>query len=225
MTIPSGTVTLLFSDIEGSTQLLQQLGDDYAGVEAEHRRIMREACTGAGGHEIDRQGDAFFFSFTRARDAVAGAVAAQRALAEQAWPHGVELKVRMGLHTGEPSVGDEGYLGLDVVKAARIGAAAHGGQILVSETTKALLGSSAELKDLGEYELKDMEHPERLYQVVAGELKPSFPAPRTERSPSSEDTLNRRIESYVERTIANALEQDVPREPPKRGFLRRRRRG
>ena len=117
MSLPAGTVTLLFSDIEGSTRLLQQLADDYAAVEAEHRRIMRESCTGAGGHEIDRQGDAFFFSFPRTRDAVSGAVSAQRALATNDWPDGVELKVRMGLHTGEPSVGDEGYLGLDVLEA------------------------------------------------------------------------------------------------------------
>ena len=145
VSLPAGTVTLLFSDIEGSTRLLQQLADDYAAVEAEHRRIMRESCTGAGGYEIDRQGDAFFFSFTSTRDGVAAAVAAQRALARNDWPDGVELKVRMGLHTGEPSLGDEGYLGVDVVRAARIGAAAHGGQILVSETTKALLGPAAEL--------------------------------------------------------------------------------
>lgn len=210
MSLPAGTVTLLFSDIEGSTRLLRQLGDDYAGVEAEHRRIMRECCAGAGGHEIDRQGDAFFFSFTTARDAVAGAVAAQRALRARDWPDGTEVKVRMGLHTGEPSVGDEGYLGLDVVRAARIGAAAHGGQILVSETTRALLGSGAEVTDVGEHTLKDMDHPERLYQVVAGGLPDRFPEPRTDApvpvAPSRQDELADRIGAYVEKSIAQAFE-------------------
>ena len=210
VSLPAGTVTLLFSDIEGSTRLLQRLGDDYAAVDAEHRRIMRESCTGAGGHEIDRQGDAFFFSFTSTRDAVAAAVAAQRALAANGWPVGVELKVRMGLHTGEPSVGDEGYLGLDVVRAARIGAAAHGGQILVSETTKALLGPGAELKELGEYTLKDMDHPERLYQVVVDGLPSAFPEPRTQApvpvEPGRQKELADRINDYVEKSLAQALE-------------------
>jgi len=210
MGLPAGTVTLLFSDIEGSTRLLQQLADDYAAVEAEHRRIMRESCTGAGGYEIDRQGDAFFFSFTSTRVGVAAAVAAQRALAANNWPDGVELKVRMGLHTGEPSVGDEGYLGLDVVRAARIGAAAHGGQILVSETTKALLGPSAELKEIGEYTLKDMDHPERLYQVVVDGLPNAFPEPRTTApvpvEPGRQSELVDRINDYVERSLAQAFE-------------------
>jgi class 3 adenylate cyclase len=210
VSLPAGTVTLLFSDIEGSTRLLQQLADDYAAVEAEHRRIMRESCTGAGGYEIDRQGDAFFFSFTSTREAVAGAVSAQRALAANDWPDGVELKVRMGLHTGEPSVGDEGYLGLDVVRAARIGAAAHGGQILVSETTKALLGPAAELKEIGEYTLKDMDHPERLYQVVVDGLPTAFPEPRTKApvpvEPGRQSELAERINDYVERSLAQAFE-------------------
>jgi class 3 adenylate cyclase len=209
MSLPVGTVTLLFSDIEGSTRLLHRLADDYAAVDTEHRRIMRESCTGAGGHEIDRQGDAFFFSFTRARDACTAAVTAQRALAKNDWPDGVELKVRMGLHTGEPSVDEEGYLGLDVVRAARIGAAAHGGQILVSETTKGLLGPNAELKDVGEHTLKDMTHPERLYQVVADGLPDTFPEPRTNApvpvQPGRQDELAERINDYVETSIARAL--------------------
>jgi hypothetical protein len=118
--------------------------------------------------------------------------------------------VRMGLHTGEPSVGDEGYLGLDVVRAARIGAAAHGGQILVSETTKALLGPAAELKELGEYTLKDMDHPEQLYQVVVDGLPNAFPEPRTKASvpvePGRESELVDRINDYVERSLAQAFE-------------------
>jgi class 3 adenylate cyclase len=100
---PQGTVTFVFTDVEGSTRLLQQLGDSYAEVARDHRRLVREALEGAGGTEIDRQGDAFFFSFARARDAVRGAVDAQRALRQHRWPDGGEVRVRMGLHTGELS--------------------------------------------------------------------------------------------------------------------------
>src|SRR3954469_9465122 len=141
-TLPAGTVTFLFTDIEGSTRLLHEHGDLYGEILGEHRRLLREHLVAAGGIEIDTQGDAFFFSFTRAWEAVAGAVAAQRALAAHAWPGGAEVRVRMGLHTGEPAVGDESYLGLDVVRAARICSAAPGGQVLLSETTRALLGSN-----------------------------------------------------------------------------------
>ena len=129
----------------------------------------REHLGEKGGTEVDTQGDAFFYSFPRARDGVAGAVAAQRALAEHEWPEGAEVKVRMGLHTGEPSVGDEGYLGLDVVRAARICSAGHGGQILLSETTRALLGNDlpegASVVDLGQQNLKDVQH-ERIFQLA-----------------------------------------------------------
>ena len=210
--LPAGTVTLLFTDIEGSTRLLQRLGDGYGEVAAEHRRLLRDAFTGAGGHEIDTQGDAFFFTFGRARDAVAGALAGQRALRAHEWPDGVEVKVRMGLHTGEPAAGDEGYVGLDVVRAARIAAAAHGGQILLSETTSALLSGSVELKDLGEHRLKDIDRPDRLFQVVAADLPSSFPAPRTGAPPALglDDRLEQRINAYVERTIARAFEPAPP---------------
>ena len=140
-TLPGGTVTFLFTDVEGSTRLLQELGDAYGEVVRDHRRLLREHLGAKGGTEVDTQGDAFFYSFPRARDAVAGAVASQRALAEHEWPGGAQVRVRMGLHTGEPSVGEEGYLGLDVVRAARICSAGHGSQILLSETTRALLGN------------------------------------------------------------------------------------
>ena len=209
MSLPAGTVTLLFSDIEGSTRLLQQLADDYAAVEAEHRRIMRESCTGAGGYEIDRQGDAFFFSFTSTRDAVAAAVAAQRALARNDWPDGVDLKVRMGLHTGEPSVGDEGYLGLDVVRAARICSAGHGGQVLLSETTRALLGNDlpegASVVDLGQQHLKDVQH-ERIYQLaIDGDQE--FPPLKTHAPKSASDELGERIERHVLDMVEASLSQ------------------
>ena len=120
MSLPSGTVTFAFTDIEGSTRLLQELGDEYGDVVSAHRRIIREAFGEHGGKEMDTQGDAFFFSFARARSAVEAAVAAQRALRVEAWPRAKDVRFRMGLHTGEPSVGDEGYIGLGVVRAARI---------------------------------------------------------------------------------------------------------
>jgi class 3 adenylate cyclase len=135
--LPAGTVTFVFTDIEGSTQLLQDLGDaDYGRVSSDHRRLVREAFAGHDGTEIDTQGDAFFFSFG------AGATRSPRrsmrsALRDHEWPGARQVKVRMGLHTGEPHMGEEGYLGLDVVRAARISAAGHGGQVLLSETTRA----------------------------------------------------------------------------------------
>jgi class 3 adenylate cyclase len=233
--LPSGTVTFLFTDIEGSTTLLRELGDEYGEVLAQQRRILRESFTGAGGREIDTQGDAFFFSFTRARDAVAGAVDAQRALAEHEWPGGVEVKVRMGLHTGEPSVGDEGYVGLDVVRAARICSAGHGGQILLSETTRALLGGDvpdgATLRDLGEQTLKDVGE-QRVYQLVL-DGQDDFAPLKTDaaRAPSRADILgedfDRRIEDFVTRSITGSLGSlgalgRPPEPPPKpKGFWSR----
>src|SRR5881227_4006083 len=168
-TLPGGTVTFVFTDIEGSTQLLQELGDEgYGQVSGDHRRLVREAFGERGGTEIDTQGDSFFFSFPRARDAVRAAVDAQRGLRDHSWPRGAAVRVRMGLHTGEPSLGDEGYLGIDVVRAARISAAGHGGQILVSETTRALLGNQlpdgVQVHDLGAQSLKDIQH-EHIYEL------------------------------------------------------------
>ena len=233
--LPSGTVTFLFSDIEGSTRLLQRLGDAYGRLVAQHRRVMRDSAAAARGTEIDAQGDSFFFSFTRARDAAACAVAAQRRLASETWPEGVEVRVRMGLHTGEPSLGEEGYLGLDVVRGARIAAAAHGGQILVSETTRALLPAElpdgATIVDLGEHRLKGLERPERLFQLVAPGLQARFERPRSEAPALSrrEDEFTRKINDYVDRRLAEALESvDVDREARRVGGwlkgLRRRRR-
>ena len=182
MTLPGGTVTFLFSDVEGSTRLLEQLGDRYGDVHREHRRILREQLTDAGGSEVDTQGDAFFFSFERARDAVSGAVAAQRELSTHDWPDGVDVKVRMGLHTGEPTVGEEGYLGMDVVRAARICSAGHGGQILLSETTRALVGNSipegTAVRDLGEANLKDIQH-ERIFELSLSDKPDAFPPLKT----------------------------------------------
>src|SRR5437667_3992862 len=149
-TLPSGTVTFLFSDIEGSTLLLRELGDDYAGLLTEHRRLLRSAFGEHGGVEVDTQGDAFFVAFARASDAAAAALAAQAALASS------DLRVRIGLHTGEPLVTDEGYVGLDVHRAARIMSAGHGGQIIASERARSFLGEAVDCLDLGRHRLKDL---------------------------------------------------------------------
>ena len=211
--LPGGTVTFLFTDIEGSTRL-QQLGDAYGDVVRDHRQLLREHLGDKGGTEVDTQGDAFFYSFPRARDAVAGAVAAQRALADHEWPDGTEVKVRMGLHTGEPAVGDEGYLGLDVVRAARICSAGHGGQILLSETTRALLGNElpegVSVVDLGQQDLKDIQH-ERIFQLAL-DGEQSFPPLKTDAPKSSSDELGERIERHVEEMIARSFQPKGPGE-------------
>jgi class 3 adenylate cyclase len=205
--LPGGTVTFLFTDIEGSTRLLQDLGDSYGDVVRDHRRLLREHLGEKGGTEVDTQGDAFFYSFTRAKDAVAGAVAAQRALAAHSWPETAVVRVRMGLHTGEPSVGEEGYLGLDVVRAARICSAGHGGQILLSETTRALLGNDlpegVAVVDLGRQNLKDVQH-ERIYQLAVDGTE-SFPPLKTAAPKSASEALGERIEKQVEEMIEKSL--------------------
>jgi predicted ATPase/class 3 adenylate cyclase/Tfp pilus assembly protein PilF len=179
--LPRGTVTLVFTDIEGSTRLLASLGPRYEEVLADHRRLLREAFGSHAGVEVDTQGDAFFYAFPRAQDALAGAVAGQRALASHSWPENAELRVRMGIHTGEPTVSAEGYVGADVHLGARICSAAWGEQILVSDATVRLLGDNegASLRDLGEHSLKDIDVPERLHQAVAPGLREDFPPPRT----------------------------------------------
>jgi class 3 adenylate cyclase len=231
--LPGGTVTFLFSDIEGSTKLLQELGDAYAAVVDDHRRIMRGSMQERGGTEIDTQGDAFFFSFPRAKDAAEAAVAAQRALAAHEWPKGAEVRVRMGLHTGEPQVGEHGYLGIDVVRAARICSAGHGGQILLSETTRALLGNAlpegASVHDLGSQNLKDIQH-ERIFQLSLDEqprdtrpLKTEQPGRPGSRAEELARSFEHRITSYVERQIEAALsgEMGPPTPPPPRTRWRR----
>ena len=159
--LPSGTVTFLFSDIEGSTRLLKQLRDRYADALADHQRIVRQAFEDHDGREIDTQGDSFFAAFGRTKDAVAAAVQAQRGLAGHAWPESVELLVRMGIHTAEPTVGEDRYVGLGVHRGARICAAGHGGQVLVSQTSRELLRDDplpdVSLRDLGPHQLKDLD--------------------------------------------------------------------
>jgi predicted ATPase/class 3 adenylate cyclase len=168
VSLPQGTVTFLFTDIEGSTRLLQERGDEYAEMLVAHRRALREEFARHGGVEVETQGDAFFVAFAKASDALAAAAAAREALA--AGP----IRVRMGLHTGEPMVTEEGYVGIDVHRAARIAAAGHGGQILLSQATRDLVGADR-LRDLGVHRLKDLAAPERLYQLGDDE----FPPPKT----------------------------------------------
>ena len=164
--LPTGTVTFLFTDVEGSTRLLRELGAEaYANALAEHRRVVREACVAKGGVEVDTQGDAFFFAFPTAP----GAFAAGAALTESLAPG--PIHVRVGLHTGTPLVTSEGYVGDDVHRAARIAAVGHGGQVLVAASTAALIGLDG-LVDLGEHRFKDIAAAERVYQLGDGEFPP-----------------------------------------------------
>jgi predicted ATPase/class 3 adenylate cyclase len=164
--LPTGTVTFLFTDVEGSTKLLHSLGaETYADALAEHRRILRDAFAAHGGVEVDTQGDAFFVAFPTAPGALAAAAEATQALASG------PIKVRIGLHTGTPHLTDEGYVGSDVHRAARIAAAGHGDQILVSAATAQLVDVSA-LRDLGLHRLKDLTAPERIFQLGTGEHPP-----------------------------------------------------
>jgi WD40 repeat protein/class 3 adenylate cyclase len=176
--LPSGTVTFLFTDIEGSTRLLHELGDDYADVLVQHRRLLRESFGRHDGVEVDTQGDSFFVAFSDPRGAVEAAADAQAALARHDWPDGAEPRVRMGLHTGEPLVAGDHYVGIDVHRGARIAAAAHGGQTLVSERTRERVlydGVPGRLRDLGSHRLKDLPEPERLYQLLVDGLPSTFP--------------------------------------------------
>ena len=179
MALPSGTVTLLFSDIEGSTRLLEHLGERYDELLDEHHRIVRGAVVHQGGAEVRTEGDSFFVAFTRAADAVRAAVEAQRGLAACLWPPGAPVRVRMGLHTGEPRALTGDYVGIDVHCAARICSAAHGGQVVISEATQKVLANQpvegVAVRDLGEHRLKDLSRPLRLYQLTADGLNAEFP--------------------------------------------------
>ncbi len=182
--LPTGTVTFLFSDVEGSTELLRRLRDRYADVMADHERLLRSAFQGAGGHEINTQGDSFFIAFRKPKDAVGAALDVQRAVAGHRWPDQAELRVRIGIHTGEATVAGDQYVGLAVHRAARICAAAHGGQVLLSQTTQALLEDEEELddldfSDLGPRSLKDFDRPVRIYQLLAPDLAAEFPELRS----------------------------------------------
>ncbi len=202
----SGTVTLLFTDIEGSTRLLRELGPRWETELGEHRRLLREAFDARGGSLVDTAGDGFFYAFPRAREAVLAAVDGQVALNAHGWA--APLRVRMGMHTGEPTRTETGYVGLDVHRAARIMAAGHGGQILLSQTTRDLAGADLPdevgLVDLGEHQLKDLPAPERLYQVNAPGLQHDFPPLRS--IDSRPNNLPRQLTTFVgrEREIRQA---------------------
>jgi class 3 adenylate cyclase len=225
--LPGGTVTFMFTDVEDSTELLKRLGDLYRDVLTSHRRIIRDAFTARDGIEIDTQGDAFFFAFPRARDAVTAAVEAQRAHAAETWPGEVDVRVRMGLHTGEPAIHEEGYVGLDVVRAARICTVGKGGQILLSETTRALVGSGlpdgVSVFPLGQRHLRGIDEPERVFEVAIDGLEPvesaepveepvdvpappAPPAPPTAAPRELEEDVSRRFEEYGARLSAGIRE-------------------
>ena len=176
--LPAGTVTFLFTDIEGSTKLLKQLGERYDDALADHQRILRERFAAHRGREIDTQGDSFFVAFARAGDAVAAAIDGQRALSSHGWPEAAQLRVRMGLHSGEPRARGERYVGFGVHRAARVGAVGHGGQILLTNATRELVADElppqTQLRDLGSYRLKDVDRPEQLFQVEAEGLERTF---------------------------------------------------
>lgn len=177
---PSGTVHLLFSDIGGSTQLAQRLGEKYIQVLDRHQHILRSTFTKWNGHEVSTHGDSFFAVFSRATDAISAAVEAQHALAKETWTDNVRLQVRMGIHTGEPMLVNRDYVGVDVHRAARICAAAYPGQVLLSNQTRVMvehhLPPDVALRELGKYRLKDLNEPEHLYQLVIPGLPSDFPA-------------------------------------------------
>jgi class 3 adenylate cyclase len=220
MALPAGTVTFVFTDIEGSTELVKQLGDRYGDVLGAHRRLVRDTLAAAGGTEIDSQGDAFFFAFPRARDAVAGAVEVQRKHATHDWPHGALVRVRIGLHTGEPAIGEEGYLGLDVIRAARICTASSGGHVLLSETTRALIGSNlpngVAVFPIGERHLKGLDEPERIYELEIDGAPAPAPAPAHAPAaapavPSVKDDLKKKLEQRIEEGILRAIDASMER--------------
>ena len=182
--LPSGTITFLFTDIEGSTRLIQELPEHYEALFAAHDELVRRAIEQAGGTEVRTEGDSFFVVFTSASDAVHAAVDVQRSLSAHPWPDGHRIHVRMGLHTGEGTVTGSDYVGLDVHRAARIADAGHGGQVLLSDVTKSLaepaLTKGVTTRDLGNHTLKDLATPEHLYQLVIPDHPADFPALRSE---------------------------------------------
>jgi len=178
--LPSGTVTLLFTDIEGSTALAERLGDRWPAVLGEHNRILRETFSAHGGIELGAEGDALCVAFTSAIEAAEAAAAAQRALAAHGWPADGSIRVRMGLHTGEPTATPDGYVGLDMHRAARVAGAAHGAQVLLSQTMRDLLPETLDslaFRDLGDHRLKDLTGPQRLHQLCVEGLSADFPPP------------------------------------------------
>lgn len=220
--LPSGTVTFMFTDIEGSTRLLQELGDGYTAVRDAHAAIVRRAAAEGGGVEVGSEGDSFFLVFSSPVGAVRAASAAQRGLATHHWSHGRPLRVRMGLHTGEGALAGDDYVGIDVNRAARIAAAAHGGQVLLSGATRGLvehaLPEGVSLRDLGEHRLKDIAHPEHLYQLIIEGLPAEFPPPRT--VDARPNNLSLQLTSFVDarrRSKRSGASWDGPGSSPSPG--------
>jgi len=205
--LPEGTVTFLFTDIEGSTNLLQRLGDKYISLLDDHHRILREIFAKWNGREVDTEGDAFFVSFPKATEAVAAVVEAQRTLASYTWPEGATVRVRMGLHTGEPWTGSGRYVGIDVHRAARIAHAGYGGQVLLSETTAPLiiddLPIGVSLLDLGRHRLKDIARPEHIRQLVLDGLPSEFPPLKSLEALGSEVLVDQdvRLPAFLEEEL------------------------
>jgi class 3 adenylate cyclase len=224
--LPDGTVTLLFSDIEGSTALLKRLGDGWPDVLQRQRLLLRDAIGAGNGVVVDCQGDAMFAAFRSAPSAVGAAAAAQQGHAQEQWPDGTRVRVRMALHTGEPHLtADGGYTGIDVVRAARLCAAGHGGQVLMTETTRSI--SRAETIDLGSATLPDMDGPERVYQLVVPGVRAEFPPlRRTAASPLETiehgdepfdqriDRVSKQFEERVNNFVADQLERAFTASPP-----------
>ena len=204
-----GTVTFLFTDIESSTRLLTQLGEErYRDVLEQHQHIVRDAVARCEGREVDNQGDSFFFVFASAKSALAAAVIAQRALAEHEWPDGARVRVRMGLHTGEPAVGEERYVGLGVHRAARIGAVGHGGQVLLSNATRELIEDEVggvSVRALGAYRLKDFDRPEPLFQLDIDGLQTEFPPLKAERFSEPRTLRRRSVFAGIAVAVAGAI--------------------
>jgi class 3 adenylate cyclase len=174
---PRGAATFLLSDIEGSTKLLRSLGDGYAAVLRDTRSLIRASVKKARGHEVDARADEFFAVFARPARALSAAIAIQTAFARRTWPQGRAVRVRIGLHSGRPTLTESGYVGLAVHTAARVCDAGHGGQILVSSAALVALGqpTAASFRSLGRYRLDGLEDPEELSQVVAPGLADEFP--------------------------------------------------
>ena len=226
--LPTGNVTLLFSDVEGSTGLLKRLEDGWPAVLERQRALLRDAVQGAAGVVVDCQGDALFAAFGSARAGVDAAVSAQTGLAREAWPDGAAVRVRMALHTGEPQLADDGagYVGIDVVRAARLCAAGHGGQVLLTETVRLLSG--AETIDLGQARLRDLDGTEQVYQLVAPGLGREFPPLRANaasplddlRGQNTFDERIKRAEAALEQRIQDQVASKIERAfgaPPGRG--------
>jgi class 3 adenylate cyclase len=214
--LPGGTLTVLHTDVEDSTPLTVYLGDRYPEVLATHCALLRAAFAVHEGREVDTQGDSFFVVFPRATQAVAAAVAIQRALAAEAWPEGGAVRVRIGIHTGEPLRTAEGYTGLDVIRGARIKEAGHGGQVLLSKSTAALsedaLIDGLSLRDLGAHRLKGIPRPERIFQLIIADLPADFPPLRsldTRGRPRPDLTLGRVLTTVLFVDMVGAMERVV----------------